>query len=299
MITKEILDDVLDMRKVCKYEDDKRDSGLPTEIPEVERINNLQYGEDPIWNMLDIYLPKKRFGKVPVLFNIHGGAFVYGTKETYQFYGLRMAKGGFAFVNFNYRLAPDVEFPGELDDVNKAMLWIVDHAEKYDLDMKNVFIVGDSAGATMAQEYLTILTNYKYCSKFGYNRPNIIVRGGLLNCGVYFMTDPGQLEGVISAYFTEEVKNDSNKMDMLNTENYITANYPPVYLLTANKDFLHDFSIQFSGYLKAKGIVHVIKSYGDEKNDRYHVFNINQKDDIAERANKDQLAFCKSLIIKE
>lgn len=58
-----ILQAVEEMRTGSKMHDDKRDEGLPTEIPEVERINDLSYGPDPKWNLLDIYLPKKRTGK--------------------------------------------------------------------------------------------------------------------------------------------------------------------------------------------------------------------------------------------
>lgn len=50
-----------------------RESGLPHDIPEVTRIDDLQYGEDPKWNLLDLYLPKNVKGKIPVIINIHGG----------------------------------------------------------------------------------------------------------------------------------------------------------------------------------------------------------------------------------
>ncbi|MGM9906039.1 alpha/beta hydrolase, partial [Lactobacillus sp.] len=131
MTKEELAEAVIKLRSEFKASDDKRDEGLPTEIPEVERINDISYGPDPKWNLLDIYLPKDRTGKVPVIISIHGGGWVYGTKETYQFYGMGLAKEGFAFVNFNYRLAPDVQFPSELDDVNRVMHWVAEHGAEY------------------------------------------------------------------------------------------------------------------------------------------------------------------------
>lgn len=51
---------VEEYRVGCKKSDDSRDSGLPHDIPEVERIDDLPYGPDKNWNTLDVYLPKKR-----------------------------------------------------------------------------------------------------------------------------------------------------------------------------------------------------------------------------------------------
>ena len=86
MVPQSVKEAVFNMRKDCKISDGQRDKGLPTSIPEVERINDLQYGDDPLWNLLDIYLPQKRNEKVPTIIHIHGGGWCYGTKETYQFY---------------------------------------------------------------------------------------------------------------------------------------------------------------------------------------------------------------------
>ena len=116
---------VEETRVAIKKGDDQRDAGLPTQIPEVERFDDISYGEDPKYQILDVYLPKnKTSAKLPVIVNIHGGGWIYGTKETYQFYCLAMAKEGFAVVNANYRLAPDVVYPGELDDINRVFHWV-------------------------------------------------------------------------------------------------------------------------------------------------------------------------------
>lgn len=96
------MEEVLEMRRMCKKSDDARDAGLPREVPGVRRIDDLSYGPDPKWHLLDLYLPENVEGKIPVIINVHGGGYCYGTKETYQFYGLNLAAHGFAFVNPNY-----------------------------------------------------------------------------------------------------------------------------------------------------------------------------------------------------
>ena len=90
---------VTDFRDGAYQHDTKRDSGLPHDIPEVERLDNLPYGPDEKWHTLDVYLPKKHEAPFPVIINIHGGGWVYGTKEIYQYYGMGLAKRGFAFIN--------------------------------------------------------------------------------------------------------------------------------------------------------------------------------------------------------
>lgn len=82
---------VTEYRARCKKSDDERDKDLPHDIPEVERIDDLSYGSDK-WHTLDVYLPKKTDEPFPVIINIHGGGWVYGTKETYQYYGMNLAK---------------------------------------------------------------------------------------------------------------------------------------------------------------------------------------------------------------
>lgn len=59
-LTEKIKNFLNEYRSGCKRSDDHRDSGLPHDIPEVERIDNLPYGPDEKWHTLDVYLPKKK-----------------------------------------------------------------------------------------------------------------------------------------------------------------------------------------------------------------------------------------------
>lgn len=139
-----------------------------------------------------------------------------------------LAKRGFAFINPNYRLAPEnAEFPDELDDVDRYMHWVDEHAEEYRLDRNNVFIVGDSAGGQMAEQYVTILTNPDYAKLFSYKPLNLKFRAVGLNCAASFMLTPSNLDGMASAYFT---KNAVNKYhEQLDVEKYINHNFLPTF----------------------------------------------------------------------
>lgn len=298
MVDQKVLAAVKEMRTDWKKSDDQRDSGLPHDIPEVKRIDNLQYGKDPKWNLLDLYLPNNVAGKLPTIINIHGGGWVYGTKETYQFYGLGMAKRGFAFVNPNYILGPESTFPEELDQVNEYVHWVADHADEYNLDKNNVFLIGDSAGGQMAEQYTAILTNSDYRKKFGYSLTDLKFRAVALNSPATFMLDKGMMIGGTIAYFKPEAMADKKNQDLLNTEKYITENYLPTFISTANQDFIHDCAVRLDGFLRAKGIEVVQKSWGDSEHPEPHVFLINQKDDLATDANDQEAKFFKDHLQK-
>ena len=110
------------MRKEWKVNDARRDAGLTTP-DDIQRFDNLLYGSDPVWNILDVYRPREKQGKLPVIVNIHGGGWVYGDKDLYQFYGMTLAQRGFAVVNFTYRLAPEAKYPAPLEDTNDVIGW--------------------------------------------------------------------------------------------------------------------------------------------------------------------------------
>lgn len=227
-----------EIRKSFGEGDAIRDAGLTTP-DDVERLDNLSYGPHGQWNQFDIYRLKGTKGCQKTIVNIHGGGWVYGTKEVYQYYGMSLAERGFTFVNFNYRLAPEHPFLAALEDINAMFIWLAEHGTEYGIDLQNLFAVGDSAGGQLLSQYMAMLTNADFRKLYDFTIPadRIRIRAAALNCGIYDMKSyvHESLEEVIDAYVGTEREAVIPKID---TMRYITAAFPA---------FLYnDFVLRFS-----------------------------------------------------
>ena len=172
------------VRKEWTASDDLRDAGLTTPDA-VIRYDDISYGPDPM-NVLDVYRPKDAQGSLPVFVLVHGGGWVYGDKERYQYYGLTMAERGFTVINYTYRLAPEYKFPASLEDTCLAIRWMFENKQKYGLDTEHVFLGGDSAGAHLAGLFTNLCTSPEYAAHFSFRAPEGFVPNAVaLNCGVY------------------------------------------------------------------------------------------------------------------
>ncbi len=287
------------VRKAFAAGDMVRDAGLKT--PEdVQRFDDIVYGEDKVWQSLDVYRPKATNieEKLPVVVSVHGGGWVYGDKKLYQFYCMSLAQRGFAVVNFSYRLAPESKFPASIIDTNLVFGWILDHAEEYGLDSENIFAVGDSAGAHMLGLYTNLCTNPEYAKiyeeKYGIQTPqDLKIRAVALNCGQYHfgleemsneMTD-NLMKELLPEGGTQE------ELELVNVDPYVTENFPPVYLMTAEKDFLKEQAPLLEKVLKEKKVPYTYSCYEGTKKKLEHVFHLNMKLADADRCNDAECEF--------
>ena len=276
--------------------DRKRDAVIP--LPDgVTECRNISYGPYKNDNLLDVYCPDGTTEPLPTIVSIHGGGYVYGSKEIYRRYGMDMAKRGFAFVNFNYRLAPKWKFPTPLADTNAVMHWIVKNAARYHLDPDRIFLVGDSAGAQMASQYAAILTNPDYAALFPLELPPIRIRALGLNCGMYDMTAQAAAQprkGLALDYFGRGLPADDPRFRVL--EN-ITDAYPPAYITTSCQDFLRENARPMYHFLTEKGINTAWRCYGTEDNEEVgHVFHVNIRLPEAKQCNDDTAEFFRRYI---
>ena len=117
-------------------------------------FENMKYGPHMRQGM-DVWLPEKRAGKVPVLINIHGGAWMDGDRLG-GIAGLlpKCQEKGVALVTISYRMVPDgrdadVRPPVKvcLDDAVAAIQHVKDHADRWGLDVTRIGLTGGSAGA--------------------------------------------------------------------------------------------------------------------------------------------------------
>lgn len=274
----------------AKRSDKKRDAAIP--LPEdVTECRNISYGPHGQWNLLDVYYPGGTEKPLPTIVSIHGGGYVYGSKEIYRRYGMDMARRGFAFVNFNYRLAPKWKFPAPLADTNAVLQWVRVNARRYHLDPERIILVGDSAGAQLASQYAAIFTNPKYASLFELNLPKVTIRALGLNCGRYDMAGwmAAKRKGLALDYLGKEIPADDPRLDVLGA---VTKKYPPAYITTAHNDFLKDDAEPMFHFLNGKGVSCGWKCYGaPERKDIGHVFHVNILLPEAIACNDDAAAF--------
>ena len=290
------------VRTLFTIGDLKRDLGWvpPTNV---EAVENVSYGSCDKWHLLDLYRPKDAEGKLPVLLNIHGGAWVYGDKKVYAPYCMYLATQGFAVVNASYRLAPKHTFPAPLEDVGAMVEWVVDHAEEYGLDVSNLFFVGDSAGAHLATAYTAVQLNEAYAKSF----PGIkvderfIPKGLLLNCGVFDIEVEWKKQGrALTPFLTDLLgeKPTVESVKQMSPAQFITSDFPSVHLTTSNGDFLRKHSYRLKEVLEKKSVEVVFKEYGEKKKPQGHVFHLNLKNKVGQECNADQLEFVKQMMKK-
>ena len=274
--------------------DYKRDKEIP--LPEgITECRNISYGSHGKWNLLDVYYPDSTQLALPTIVSIHGGGYVYGTKEIYRRYGMDMARRGFAFVNFNYRLAPKWKFPTPLWDTNSVMEWVCKNAARYHLDPKRIIVVGDSAGAQLASQYAAIATNAEYAAAFHMTVPDITIRALGLNCGMY---NPHAFlgsgtTGIARDYLDKNVDLTDPRMQILEA---IGPNFPAAHITTAHHDFLKDHAQPMYDFLTERGIPCKLDVYGDEADKSVgHVFHVTITLPEAVRCNDDAAAFFKEI----
>lgn len=117
----------------------------------VERLADIRYGSAGGRNSLDVYRSPGGPTGAPVLIHLHGGRFVSGRKSREALPVLhRLARQGWVCVSANYRLGPDMGFPGHLIDLKKVIAWVRQHGHEYGADPSTLFVAGSSAGGHLA-----------------------------------------------------------------------------------------------------------------------------------------------------
>ena len=110
----------------------------------VDVKTNLTYytgeGADKYRHRLDLYLPKGK-RDVPVMMFVHGGGFTVGIKDQYAFVGQVFAANGIATAVISYRLSPKTSYPGHVQDVARAFVWLRAHVAEYGGKADKIFVV--------------------------------------------------------------------------------------------------------------------------------------------------------------
>ncbi len=278
-----------------------RDAGL-TSPKDVRRFDDIAYGPHP-QQRLDVYRPVDEAGKLPVIVSVHGGGWVYGDKELYQYYTMNLAQRGFAVVNFSYRLAPETQYPAQMADIKAVFDWAHAHADEYGLDTGNLFAVGDSAGAHLLGLYCDACTNPEYAALYDFDAPFGPAPSAVgLACGAYTIggdvggnwdQDLKLMEDLLPGGPTPE------NLRLVDVRRWITPAFPETFFFTCTGDFLQEQADALQLTLRERQVPHVMRFYGDAGHALGHVFHCNMRSEEGRRCNDEQCAFFRNVMAKK
>ena len=156
-------------------------------FPDVVSKRDVSYGDNPK-NKLDLYYRKDIINdgkKHPVILYIHGGGFIMGDKKCRVSISEYYANKGYFVCCINYRLPPEVAFPELVYDSVYALNYIGVLAEKYNFDLDNIFITGDSSGAFSTSYLAAMKYDDELADKIKAPKINVDIKGLMLMCGIY------------------------------------------------------------------------------------------------------------------
>lgn len=240
---------------------------LTTEPPitQGEVLYSLEYKNG---QTLDIYQPTKQvYDKTPVVFFIHGGAWIGGRKESInmtRFSGAvnMLRESGYAIISPEYTLAEEGKspFPDCINDVTDAVEWARINAEIYNFDVNNFGIFGESAGGHIAMmnafpDSVSYSERYQKAD-FTYV---VDVYGPTQLEGIYHSKLADSLDVILTKLpetistkfnvanylFGFDPKTDTTRantiMEMYSPVNYIGKNEPPVLIIHGTVDIVVPF----------------------------------------------------------
>ncbi|MWB94661.1 carboxylesterase family protein [Flavobacterium sp. GA093] len=159
-----------------------------------QEIKTMTYFQnDTIKLELDLYLPEKKSNeKIPLILFAFGGGFSGGERTNEKEFGIFMAKNGYAVASISYSLymkGKDFGCGGILTEKIKAIqigvsdMWqatsfLIENANKYNLDTSKFFISGISAGAEIG--FHATFWDYKLMNLYKSNLPQNFKYAGFI-----------------------------------------------------------------------------------------------------------------------
>ena len=270
----------------------------------VSTIRHIKFDEsDPVL-YLNIYQPKKRdmSKRMRVFVYIHGGGWIGGWPESREAFTTKVAEAGYFVASLYYGDAPAYAHPKMIENIYKALAWLKDHSEEYNIDMDSIFVGGESAGAHLSAMAGCIASNPEYNAMFDLDERSRHqkIEGLVLNCGVYDMEkalDTGfrNIHIYIESFCGGERLTDMPEeyKKQVSPINWVTKDFPPTFAISAENDKLAVLSFDFVDKLFDLGVY--VDHYHAEGKLAIHAFAVSQAFKISRIAMQGAQEFLKGL----
>ncbi len=208
----------------------------------------------------DIYYNPKAEKPTPIVFNIHGGGWNHGVKESQTGYG-SFFKLGYAVANIEYRMTGQATAPAAIEDVRAAILYVVQHAKEFNIDPNYIVIMGGSAGGHLALMAGLLQNDNKFDGAYknvtGYSIKAIIDKYGPTDLSV---PEFGKYKSLVAWLGTQA---DNIKFrESVSPIFYVKKTSPPIFIVHGDADPVVPYqqSILLKDKLEKLGVKNVFLS---------------------------------------
>ena len=291
--------------KFCDKSDKKR---MATQTPpeNIVKVKDVEYLDDGNpYHKFDVFYPEGTIPKegLPVIIDIHGGGWMYASKDLNEYYCMELANKGYCVFSISYRLVPDVTVYEQIKDCTDALAYINSNMKNYPANKKTVMLTGDSAGGQLAL-YSTILNNNPDAREiFGTVDTKLNIKCLLLTSPVTYAKSGGWFSIYTKKMWGKNYKAKAayNYMD-LDEIMELANNMPPTYFITSSGDTLaHDQTVNAYNYFADKGYECEIQDFTDLKDGKKlpHVFSVlDPFDEYGQKAINNALDYYQKALLK-
>ncbi len=199
----------------------------------------------------DLYLPQKR-GLRPVVLMIHGGGWANRSRDDMAGISSKLVRRGYAVLNVNYRFAPKYTYPAQVHDLQQALAWIADNANRYRLDLERVNTWGYSSGAHLAA-LIGAIDHDNHLAEDSNPLPRIrsVVAGGIPSDLRKYTDSP-----IVMRFMGGDRHEMPARYAEASPVYHVSSDDPPVFLYHGKLDFLvtEDQASDYYEALRAAGI---------------------------------------------
>lgn len=226
--------------------------------------NNVERQERNYGGVICDVLAPELYSSKRVMFYIHGGSFVGGSRAAYRGFCSVLANKCFCRVVVpEYRLAPVNAFPASIEDVQSVFrsLFTEEQIDRsLDSEVPEFIIAADGAGASIAMALLLNLKDkFRKCIKkvvlfspwLNLSKSSVLFNSKKKNCDEILSSD--LIQNCASLY-TYESNLENPLVSPLLAANNLLEGFPPVYIQCGGKEILLSDIKAFEALFKQLGL---------------------------------------------
>lgn len=261
----------------------------------------------------NLYMPKgKRTEELPLIIDIHGGGWIHGDKDLYDEYNSMLASQGHVVSSLTYRTIDYANLVDQVQDIFEYLHYLKDNAVKYGLNLDQLMLTGDSAGAQLSLLCYCINQSESLQKVFNVKPVDLRFDCLALTHPVCFIDQAGTIPrsewlsqaitipGLQTMLYGKEFLNDQTYHHSVNPSRYVSEEieFPPILLVTSEGDSLFKYqTFLLADFFNRMNIPYELFVEGDKN--AQHVYNVsNPEHDLADKCNRMMMDFFEQSIMQ-